>query len=87
MSHYRKRWTRWMSGAVLFAMIAGTCLSPLRIWAEGTFQRENAAERSEAGGQSYAGEENTLSDAEYADFGLVNNSPEEFDPENTDHPL
>lgn len=36
---------------------------------------------------SYDGEINKMTDEEYAQFGLINNSPDEFDPEDTSNPL
>lgn len=48
---------------------------------------ETVAQAASDQSVSYSGEMNKMTDEEYAQFGLINNSPDEFDPEDTSNPL
>lgn len=82
MSRYKKKWMQAVSSVLLLAMITTSGPGTLQVQAAG-----ETAKSDGAGRQSYDGEANAMDDDQYAEFGLVNNSPAEFDPNNTDHPL
>lgn len=63
------------------AFPAGTQMQEVK--AEENSDSVNAVQSS----TSYEGEENGLTADEYAEFGLINHSPDEFDPEDTSNPL
>lgn len=77
--------------AMFMVMPAGASVGTVQA-AEGTEEAGGSVQdgiRSGSASQfnSYEGEINTLTNEEYADFGLVNNSPDEFDPEDTSNLL
>ena len=74
---------------ILCGIIAAAILSSFWMLPEGTsdvdYMTASAAQLYSA--KSYSGESNVLSAAEYGSFGLVTDSPSEFDPSNTEHPM
>lgn len=77
MIRYKRGWTQIIGGAAALAMLTVTCLPSLGI----------RTEAASSQGMSYKGETNAMKPEEYAEFGLVNSSPAEFDPEDSSNPM
>lgn len=79
----KRNWKKWTEKALSAALIAAMAAAYLPA-AKGA---EAEAAEASAGGTTYEGELNAMTDEEYAKFGLANSSPDEFDPEDTSNPL
>ncbi len=77
VKHYRNK----IFGTVLAAVLTITACIPPAITAEASEAKSSTSDIS------YENENNAVSDAAYAEFGLSTNSPEEFDPADTSHPM
>ena len=78
-----KRWKNITKCAISLgtavAMLAAPCIKPVSAL--------TAKAAAGSAGQHYSGEMNSMTSEDYAKFGLTNNSPAEFDPNDTSHPM
>lgn len=81
----RKKWKTWAARGLSAVLIAA--MTAVYLPAAEATEAEAATVSGSSGGTSYEGEINAMTDEEYAEFGLANSSPEEFDPADTSNPL
>lgn len=79
----KNRGRRLLAILLVLSMVLPAGMQTSEVKAEENSDTVSAAQNS----TGYEGEENGLTAEEYAEFGLINHSPDEFDPEDTSNPL